>query len=291
MSATIHHSQSIGMTGIGNARELGGYPAADGRRVKPGVLLRTARLSTATPEDLRRLREVYRLSRIIDLRSSEEINSVPELALFTGCTEPDPDPEIDGAVYIHLPILDMPDLIHETQEFVKTNALEPVTDIVQMLSALIESGFVGDSLYIGFLESALGRQSYSRLFRELLTLEEGRSVLFHCTQGKDRTGLAAMLILSALGISEEIIIADYMLTNRYNQKRIAAQRRMLEGTGKVPPDQIDRYLMVMDQVNETIMTNVLEHLKLKYGGTVSYIVNELGISGEEIRQLQKAFLI
>ena len=114
---------------------------------------------------------------------------------------------------------------------------------------------------------------------------------FHCTRGKDRTGLAAMLILSALGVSEEIIIVDYMLTNCYNQNRIAAQRRMLEGTGKVLSDQIDRYLMVMDQVNETIMTNVLEHLKQKYGGTVSYIIYKLSISEQEIGQLQNTFLI
>ncbi|MEE5994237.1 MAG: tyrosine-protein phosphatase [Oscillospiraceae bacterium] len=284
---TSNHPQSIGMTGIGNARELGGYPASDGRKVRSGILLRTARLSTATQEDIHRLQEVYHLAKIIDLRTEEEINGSPEIALFTGSIEPDLDPVLDGTEYIHLPVLDLKNQIHATEEF----AMKPITDVFQMLAVSIDMGFVGDSLYIGFLDSEIGKQSYSRLFRELLSLEEGRSVLFHSTQGKDRTGLAAMLILSALGVSEEIIIADYMLTNLYNQKRIEAQRRMLENSGKIPPDKMELFMMVMDEVNESTMWSVMEYLKRQHGGILPYIVNILGISEQEIAQLKNKFLI
>lgn len=289
--AEYENKQSIGLSGIHNARELGGYPAADGRTVRQGVLLRSARLSDSTDDDLRRLKEIYHLAKIIDFRSDEEKNGSPEIAMFTGSTSPDPDPAIEDVRYIHLPVLDLQKQMAETNEWAKKHGIEHISDLIQMLTIMMESGFVGDELYIRFLEDDCGRQSYKRFFRELIWLDEGRAVLFHCTQGKDRTGVAAMLILSALDVPEEVIIKDYMLTNIYNKDKIAKERKMLESFGELSSEKIERYLMAMDKVFESTMTSVIAHLKEQYGSVKDFIINELGVSDTEIEMLKDKFLV
>ena len=64
--------KSIGLTGVGNARQLGGYIGADGRKVKENLLLRTAQLADASTEDLKRLKEIYHLSDVVDFRTTLE---------------------------------------------------------------------------------------------------------------------------------------------------------------------------------------------------------------------------
>ena len=86
-------SRSLLLTGVGNARELGGYTTEDGRTVKHGVLLRTAKLADATEDDIQRLLTVYRLAVDVDFRSDGEVESAP-------------DPEMEGVEYLNIHIMD-----------------------------------------------------------------------------------------------------------------------------------------------------------------------------------------
>ncbi len=276
--------QSIGLKSVGNARELGGYPTADGRVVKSGVLLRTAKLGDASDEDLEKLSGIFHVEKVIDLRSEEEINGAPELAMFSGSVKPDPDRLPAGAEYINLPILDMKKMLEMSTTY------GMLMDYIEMLEMSLITGIIGGGQYVGFVEGEMGREGYSRLFRELCGLGEDRALLFHCTQGKDRTGVAAMLILSALGVSEEVIIRDYLLTNTYNAERIAAERMMLERSGKVPPELIDTYMTAMDMVSENTMETVIDHLKRNYGSVTGYVHTRLGVTNSELAELRNKFL-
>lgn len=128
------------------------------------------------------------------------------------------------------------------------------------------------------------------MFQELLELPEGTSLLFHCTQGKDRTGCAAMLILSALGVDEDTIMSDYLLTNEFNADLIAQERQELLAAG-VKEDELDDVMMLRDQVFPQVMNNALDWLKKEYGSVEGYIVQELGVTKEQIGQLQDRFLV
>ena len=288
----FEHRQSIGLVGIRNARELGGYPAGDGLSVKKGVFLRTAKLSSGTEEDLGRLRDVYKLAEIIDLRSADEINGSQENSMYSGSTEPDPDPVIEDVKYINLPVLDMRKQLEKSAELYASLNKEELKkmDIVQILTLSIDAGIIGDEMYNDFVFEEAGKKNYSLMFRELLSLDEGRSVLFHCTQGKDRTGIAAMLILSALGVPEDMIVEDYMLTNEFNSELIEKERMMLEKSGRVPPEKQRSYIMALDGVERSTMTNVIARLKERYGSVINYIVKELGISESELEQLREKYL-
>ena len=157
------------------------------------------------------------------------------------------------------------------------------------LKLAVKMGIIGDQMYINFLSGDQGKASYAQMFKELLELPEGEALLFHCTQGKDRTGCAAMLILSALGVDEETILYDYVLTNTFNAQRIEAEQQMLEGMG-VEESEFDLYMTAMDQVDPQYMVNALEWMKDNYGSVLGYITGELGVTEAQIEQLRDKYL-
>ena len=273
--------QSIGMNGIGNARELGGYISKDGRRVKHGVLLRTAGIGHATESDLRLLSDKYHVETVVDLRMDDEVMSSP-------------DPEVHGAENVHISIMDKKEMESEIKKknpelYEKFLKMQQELDLVPFLISSVDMGIVSDRLYIDFVTSKSGRNGYRKFFECIESVSPDRAFLFHCTQGKDRTGVAAMLILSALEISEETILKDYMLTNKYNEALIRKEREMLrERLGKEA--DTDKYLSAMDQVDSRYMENVLLYLKKTYGSVRNYITEELGQTEKSLEQLKEKFL-
>jgi protein-tyrosine phosphatase len=270
-------SQTIGLEGVGNARQLGGYVGEGGRTVKDGVLLRTAALGEATEGDIARLGEVYHLAEVIDLRMDREVG-------------PAPDPEIEGVKNLHLSIMDERAMLQKVQEADPEDAEKLNSgNQVDKLRIYIKLGVLGDQMYVNFLSADQGKEGYAKMFQELLALPEGQSLLFHCTQGKDRTGCAAMLILSVLGVDEDTILADYMLTNEFNADLIAGERQKLIDSG-VKEDELDSIMIAMDQVYPQMMTNALDWMKDTYGSVKGYVTQELGVTEDQIVQLQDKFL-
>ena len=276
-TAITPEAQSIGLTSVGNARELGGYACSDGRVVKPGVFLRTAALANATEEDIRRLKDDYHLCVVLDLRMASEVESSP-------------DPQIEGVKNLHLGILDEA-AMDAKRKAMKAEDMEglDLNSNVDRLKLAIRMGIISDQMYIEFLSGESGKAGYARMFRELLALPEGGSLLFHCTQGKDRTGCAVMLILSALGVDEETIMADFMLTNLFNVNLIESERQMLTAAG-VEEEEMEIYMHAMDEVDPQYMINALDWLKENYGSVLGYIRTELGVTDEEIELLRDRYL-
>lgn len=268
---------NIGLTSVGNARELGGYQTSDGRTVKHSVFLRTASLSNASDEDIQRLREDYHLSIVVDLRMTREIEAAP-------------DPEIPGVRNLHLGIIDEKAMAAKQREG-STGDVEELdtTNKLEMLKQAIKSGVISDQMYVEWLSSTTGKAGYAQMFQELIDLPEGESLLFHCSQGKDRTGCAAMLILSALGVDEDTILEDFMLTNTYNAGKIESERQMLEEAG-FADDELEICLTAMDEVDAQYMVNALDWMKKNYDSTLGYIIEELGVSEAEIEQLRDNYL-
>ena len=269
--SNLQETQSINLTSVGNARELGGYLTSDGKRIKRGVLLRSAELNDISSDDKTRLTEDYHLSVIADFRLTLEVAAKP-------------DPSIEGVKYVNLRVIDE-DLF--AKELEKKLAVEGTA--FERLKVIVDGGLVSYDMYVRFLADEPGKKAYREFFRELIELPAGKSLLFHCTQGKDRTGCAAMLILSALGADEETIMRDYMLTNDFNAGRIESQHKMLLSNG-VKESEMGRYMLVLDEVNPKTMTTVLSWLKENYGSPVGYIIKELGLSEDDIEKLKSKFL-
>lgn len=266
--------QKMEVAGVRNARDLGGYRTQDGRTVKRGLLLRTGELGEATPEELKQLIENYHVSHVIDLRSSSEIASNLE-------------PVLSGVTQHALKIMDE-ERMKKRYASVKDVLSDPQADQITRIQACIESGLVSDQMYVEYLQDEQGKESYREFFRILLDNEPDQAVLWHCTNGKDRTGVAAMLVLSALNVDEETIMADYMLTNEFFADELSAMRSNFES---VVQDEklLDDMLVATRGVSERYMRNVMTYLKDNYGSVVEYLKTEIGLSDDDLAKLKELY--
>ena len=272
------NSQSLSLTGVGNARELGGYETEDGKTVKRGVLLHTAKLANPTEEDMERLRSVYHLAVDVDFRGDGEVERAP-------------DPEMEGVEYLNIHILDESAGPSEELE-AEIAALEAQgveIDKITEIRLFMKYGGFTDQMYVDILSSDVGKAGYAQFFQELLALPEDRALLFHCSQGKDRTGCGAMLILFALGVDEETVMADFLLTNEYNAALIAEERAYLIENG-VGEDELETFMKTMDQVFPEFMENAIQWMTETYGSPLGYITQELGVTEMEMQALRDKFL-
>jgi protein-tyrosine phosphatase len=115
------------------------------------------------------------------------------------------------------------------------------------------------------------------------------AVLWHCTDGKDRTGCAAMLLLSALVASRETIMEDYLLTNEYNAAVWIAVRQKAEAC-HMPPVKRDAMLFMSGCVEESYMEYAIDLLEKRYGDVTGYLKDALGIGSGELHALREKYL-
>lgn len=267
-------SQKLEVTGIANARELGGYHTGDGTVIKRGLLLRTAELGTATEKERQELEEKYPIAHVIDMRSSTEIASKPE-------------PSLPSVMYHSVKIMNekqMKECLAPYMDQLKN----PETTALERLEIYVDSGITSDQIYVDYLKDEQGRQGFREFFRILLENEEGKAVLWHCTNGKDRTGVSAMLLLSVLNVDEETIRRDFLLTNDFFADEIAAVRSELEPVVK-DEKRLEDMLVASRGVSERYLDNAISYLKDNYGSPVEYVKKELGLTEEDIRILKEKY--
>ncbi|MDO4492573.1 MAG: tyrosine-protein phosphatase [Clostridia bacterium] len=263
--------QSIGLEGVENCRQLGGYPAADGKTVKQGLVLRTGELAKATDADILKLKETYHLGVIVDFREQDVIDMAP-------------DPAIDGVKAIHVPVMD-----EELKEKSKNITAANNEDYVKTLVGVIESGSYNlENMYVNIVNTDAGKAGFAKFFRELLENEEGRAILYHCSYGKDRTGIASVLFLSAMGVDEEIIIEDFALTNTFLAKKIG----YMQEECKKLTDNAETVERIADMIGVPVyaMENMIRYMNENYGSVYGYITGALGVTEAEIAQLRSMYL-
>lgn len=236
--------------GCFNFRDIGGYPTADGRRVKWGLFYRAGRQDRMTPEDRDRARALG-IKTQIDLRTNGEIEDQTRGPL-----------ESFGAQYHHIPVI--PD-----------GGMDRLAQIVG------DTGISGKR-YLGYLE--LGSETWLKLFA-LFAEAERHPLLIHCTAGKDRTGVSTALLLSVLGVERSIIEADYVMTNL----DVMRQLDFLEAIDALPHGMTKNELEKVAGVPETAMGDFLEALQAQSGGAVAYL-KEIGVSEEQFAAVRATFL-
>jgi len=265
--ALAYNRHSIGLSGVDNARELGGYVTTSGKTVKFGALLRTARLSGATKADKKKLTKTYKLLYDIDLRKDSEVDDYP-------------DPELDGVTYVQLSNLGLgiPDVTFDSWEDFAHVAMATQKGVINMHMTNEYRQLVTD-------ETSL--ECYREMF-QLLLKANGRAVLWHCSSGKDRTGVAAILILSALGVDKETCIQDYMLTNYYlKEYRDDLEQDVLKYTGSQwIADDIKWCDGTRREWIETSFDCIDEH----YGSMDNFLHEAMGLSNSDLKKLRKAYL-
>ena len=245
-----------------NFRELGGYEADEGKHVKWGQIWRGIPTCKLTGEADRAKLDALGLRLILDLRSTEEARR-----------EPDYLP--DGARLVQICGLCAEDG-HEI-------AFAP-GDIDRLMASAPEGYNVPRVLYRRMLT---GNKAFKELFR---ALEAGETpILFHCSAGKDRTGVAAMLILLALGASDETICADYAQTNVCRRAEIEAV--MQEHADEIAADPSCRnHYYRMAGVEPELAPFVLDTIRSQFGSAENYLEAEYGLTPARLMRLRRMYL-
>ena len=266
--------QALHLHSIANARELGGYKTSDGKTVRQGKLLRSGALTNASQEDLAVLTEQYRLSVIVDMRASYEVAS-------------DPEPKVEGVRLYHCKIMDEK-LMEKRIGGITDILMDASVDHITKMTALLKSGVVSEKMYIEFLQCQTGKEGYRDFFSVLLDAPEQSAVLWHCTHGKDRTGVAAMLLLGALNVDEETIMEDFLLTNVFFEEKIIAMRKQLEAY--IQDQALHEEILVIDRgVCASYMQNAIRFIKENYGDIKGYVKTELGLGEPDIARLCRLY--
>jgi protein-tyrosine phosphatase len=244
--------------GAPNLRDLGGYATADGRQVTWGRIFRSSNLGRLTDKGLRQI-ERLGIRLVCDFRTEAETQNLPNRF---------PDAEAVG--YVRLPI--------QHGEFEPTSVFDRIKKgDVDWISE--------DFMIQGYIESVERYpDAWATLFK-LLAEPRNRPLLFHCTGGKDRTGAAAALILLALGVPTETVVADYGLSDGYNVDVRKAIYEHLRPFG-VNIAKMEPYFTAP----ESRIRALLEYVDTRYGSAVDYLVKRAGISEKTIALLRNDLL-
>jgi protein-tyrosine phosphatase len=243
----------IGLEGGFNFRDIGGYPTSDGRFTKWGQIYRAGQLSALTEADLGKL-AALNINLVCDLRTAPERADQPNRL---------PDSMQNLALSIF------------SDKEVAVNPLQLLLNLRRLDWVMLES-------YTKFMLSQKA-PAFGKVLAQLAAPGPGAK-LIHCTAGKDRTGLSIALLLSALGVDEPTILADYALTNLF-YAHIRSTMLALESKLAILRLGIDD-LKPLLLANPATLAGALAYLRQKHGSIEAYLLGPAQLSQASLAALR-----
>eukprot|EP01006_Ploeotia_vitrea_P021534 TRINITY_DN53932_c0_g1_i1.p2 TRINITY_DN53932_c0_g1~~TRINITY_DN53932_c0_g1_i1.p2 ORF type:complete len:321 (+),score=40.20 TRINITY_DN53932_c0_g1_i1:37-999(+) len=245
--------------GAYNFRDLGGYVTKDGsKKVRKGLVFRSSDFSSLKEKGHQDLNDIG-IKTVIDLRQTKEVNRQPNKLP-------------DSIQQQHLPIYDDDKAKHKMMMF----------GTVFFARARIIKLF--REMYTFFLDTK--SDGFANTFRAIAE-EEKLPLVFHCSAGKDRTGLVAAILLSLLGVPDDMIINEYSQTN----KTFPTLFDWFTANGSMKkigvPDEHAAWLFV---ANPVWIENALKHLQSEFGGAEEYLLS-LGVTEAEVKSIREKLLV
>ena len=245
--------------GARNCRDIGGILSSDGWRVKTGHILRSDSLHSLSVGDIRKLQDICHLSLVIDLRNAVEFEEKPDI-------------QIPNVRYLHVPLF-QDSVIGMTRENGVLEAARHVPDMSMLYRLIVSEPYSVSQVSVAI--------------REIMGCTAG-SVVFHCTAGKDRTGIITMLLYGLLDVSENMIIEDYLKSNETAVSDAQAHYEMvLEATGDETTAEGIRKAYIAD---EDYLKSALDYIHSEYGSIQDYCRKALAISDREAEAFRARML-
>jgi protein-tyrosine phosphatase len=254
------HQRLLPLEGGQNFRDLGGYAGADGRTVRWGVLFRSGSMHGLTPSDFTYLEGLH-IRSVVDFRSPEERKAEP----------------------ITWPKKGAPTVLVQDRALL-TNP---------MMKALFKPGLTAEEastamagLYAG-LPFQLADQ-YKAMFARLLAGDA--PLIFNCTAGKDRTGVAAALLLTVLGVPRATIYDDYLLSNQYFRPAASAPATADGGRRQTFQNILPEAIKALVGADRRYLEAAFAAIDSRPGGMSAYLHDELGLTPVSIAALRARYL-
>ena len=243
-----------------NIRDIGGLPGLDGKHIKYGHFFRGGAISKADKKDLKILKS-FRLTDVVDFRGEEEFIHMPDV-------------EIDGVTYHNFPAI---------EERVAKDDRNNEDGNLLWFVAKSKSGFEHmKQQYRNLINDHKSQTAYRNFFKILL--ENNRHVYYHCSQGKDRAGLASFFIETALGVDFETIKKDYLLSNEAMKEKVKVISTLL----KNKPFYDENYhqtLLDVFAARLEYLESAIEEMNNNYGGPLNYIKDILCVDIDKFRKM------
>ena len=252
------------LQGIHNFRDYGGYATRDGTRLKADVLFRSGQHIGATDDDLAVVAALG-LNTVIDLRGNSERRNYP-------CARPD---EFGAQVYFY---------DGETSGRGGAPHVEAAREIVTTADA--HRAMVALYAFMPFRPNLV---AVMRMYFDALADRDG-ALLLHCLAGKDRTGLAAALVHTLMGVHRDDMMADYLLTNTAgnSEARIAAGAASIRASRG--PQLGDDAIRVLMGVDEAFLEAALSAIVAEHASVEAYACDVLGVTPERRARIAKRII-
>jgi protein-tyrosine phosphatase len=232
-----------------NFRDIGGYTTTDGKQVVWGKIYRSAAINKLTDAD-------------VELLNKKGIHTVVD---FRGTTE----------------AAAAPDRLPKNTDYTLSPAGSGnLPDATQMAALLKQGNFLG-KMY-GSDGAKYAGDRFRTLFMKLLTVDKKEAVLYHCTGGRDRTGMATALLLYILKVPQETIEADYVASNVYLEKM---NKNMFAPLAKMSGLTEQEVVKEME-LRPELLRDFFSELKTQYGSIENFLQQEVAVGPKEIALLR-----
>lgn len=251
--AGVQHLEDIGII---NFRDIGGYVTEEGKQIKYQQFYRSAVVSSKK-EDMARLVSLN-IKTILDFRSSWEVNEEPDVI-------------VHNTTYIHKSAMKAMDEMAKSSKSLNIADLEKKfvdNDPVKMMKEL-------------YKDLIFNNEAYKELFE--LIEQDKTPLLFHCSAGKDRTGIAAALIMLALGVDRKQIEEEYLLTNIYRKPLIEEFAKEKQ----ISFEEAQSVVGVNKEYLDLFFTMILE----RHSTTDEYLEVEYGLTKQKREELKSRYTI
>ncbi|AZN38987.1 tyrosine-protein phosphatase [Paenibacillus albus] len=250
--------RKVNLQGAFNFRDLGGYKTTDGKMVKWGKLYRGEELGHLTAKDLEYVKNMG-IKSDVDYRTDAEVNAMK-------------DPVVAGMKYIRTDEGNAGSTA-DLNTMIKSGVLKDQASAVQMM--------------VGFNKQMVDAPKFYVQLMELLNDPNNIALLQHCTAGKDRTGLGSAIILLTLGVDEQTVMNDYLLSNFY---RADANKATIDALKKqIPDENVIKAMTALMGVQKEFLQGAFDEMKAKYGSIDGFIEKGLGVTKAERAKLKAMY--
>ena len=254
-TVVFNPKRAVQLQGTSNFRDLGGYSAAGGKHVKWGHIYRSADISKLTDSDLLALQSRH-VALVCDLRGPQEYAQAPDRLPA-------------GVRRIELPA--------------GSEKIDP-----RLLSGGAKTIDRDSLMRAVYTNTSFFPAKYKPMFDELLALDGRQALLFHCTAGKDRTGIGAALVLSALGVNRQTILKDYAATDVYWQAgREQSLQRMAQACLSAAAVEAYRPLMA---ANPAYLAGTFASIDKQYGSVDKFLASQMDLTPKKLAALRAKYL-
>ena len=256
-----------------NTRDVGQVYTVNGERVKSNILFRSGRIDKLSNKRIKEFLEFYNIKTVIDLRTLIEVQESKHFQY----------PEYVN--YYHIPVLNNQffGITHENNSMARV--------MFDQRHKITEYGS-GDEYMINMYENIVfdksSQQHFKTLF-EILCKDLNGAVLYHCTGGKDRTGITTLYLYTLLGVSEEDILEEFSASDYFNSEYIKSRKRLIYIF--LPTSKRTKELLIsLLHAKREYLESVIKTIKERYGSVLAFLYEEIGITNEMQEKLKINFL-